>query len=276
MIIKFLTRKNIYSAKQLARYVLTDRGRIENPFETAIIRNVNRIDLDTIHRDFIDNHKFQKKRKNGTALLHEIIAVNKLDREKITKKMMQDFMNIYIKMRGATNALCIMQIHEQHIHVMLSSNEVRSKKLLRMSHKQMNELLINFEKKHIELYPQLEHSVVHTKKRERTRRNIVEEEQNSRREREHQMKRNMPEGKLTQKEIVFEKVSKLFDSSTTKEELVRNIQESQDLSIYTRNGSIQGVITNGSRKYKFTTLGVSPDRLLRLERVHSRLEDLKL
>ena len=32
MIIKFKTRKNIYSAKQLVNYILTDKGRIKNPY----------------------------------------------------------------------------------------------------------------------------------------------------------------------------------------------------------------------------------------------------
>ena len=278
MIIKLLTRTNIYSAKQLARYDWLDKGKIENPFETAVIRNINRFDIDNIHRDFLDNFKnYQKKRVNGTALYHEVIAINKKDREFVNKEMINDLIDSYIKMRGASNALCIAQVHDnQHIHVMLSGSELRSSKGLRMSHDEMNDLLLNYERRHIKLYPnELKNSVIHTNKLER-KRDIIKEEQNSRREREHQMKRNMPDGKRTQKEIVFQKVSGLFDSSTTKEELIRNIQESQDLSIYTRNGSIQGVIVNGSRKYKFTTLRVSSERLLRLERIHSRLEELKL
>lgn len=68
-IIKFKTRKNIYTAKQLCRYVLTDRGRMEHPFASPIVlQNINRLELDTMHRDFLDNYnEYANKRINGNA-----------------------------------------------------------------------------------------------------------------------------------------------------------------------------------------------------------------
>ena len=73
MIIKFKTRKNIYSAKQLVRYILTDKGNIQHPFEAPIVlQNINRLELNTLHKDFLDNYKHQNKRKGSTALYHEI------------------------------------------------------------------------------------------------------------------------------------------------------------------------------------------------------------
>ena len=78
MIHKFKTRKNIYSAKQLVNYILTDKGKILNPFEAPLVlQNINRLELDTIHKDFLENHTYANKRSNGNALLHEIVAISK-------------------------------------------------------------------------------------------------------------------------------------------------------------------------------------------------------
>ena len=277
MIIKFKTRKNIYSAKQQAKYILLDKGKIKNPFETAVIRNINRLDLDTIHRDFLDNYKnFQKERKGGTALYHEIIAINKKDQEHITKDMLNDLIDSYIKMRGAENALCIAQIHDnQHIHIMLSGSELRSSKGLRMSKDEMQNLLLNYERRHIRLYPQLQNSIAHTNKRERSSRDIAQEGRNTRRDNEHQMKLRMG-SKPTQKEIVFQKVSELFENSSNKEELIQAIQKSEDLQIYTYRGILKGVVINDKRKYRFSTLGIEKERLQKLEKIQSRLQELKL
>ena len=167
MIIKFKSRKNIYSAKQLVNYILTDKGRIKNPFEAPIIlQNINRLDLKTMHKDFLENYKYLSKRKNGVAFYHTILAISKKDKEKITKPMLKDLMEKYIEFRGLQNALVIAKSHEnQHIHLMISANNLRSKERLRMSHQQMKKLLNDFESYHISKYPQLENSIVHTIKK---------------------------------------------------------------------------------------------------------------
>jgi predicted XRE-type DNA-binding protein len=219
MIIKFKARKNKYSPKQFVRYVLTDKGRIQNPFEAPIvIRNINRFEVDTIHKDFLENAKNLKERKGGTYYLHEIIAIHKKEEKLVTKPMIQDLMNTYISMRkGAKDALVIAKSHQdQHIHVMLSANTCKSSKRdLRMSHKEMRQLLVNFENYHKEKYPELSLSIIHTNKPQREKRNIAQEQQNSRKEKEYQLKLRLGKNKKTNKELVFEKVNLLFDAATS-------------------------------------------------------------
>ena len=113
MIIKFKTRKNIYSAKQLVSYILTDKGKIQNPFEAPVlIQNINRLELQTMHKDFLDNYKYQPTRKGSTAIYHEILAISKNDREFVTKKMLQYIIENYIRFRGLQNSLVIAKSHE--------------------------------------------------------------------------------------------------------------------------------------------------------------------
>ena len=278
MIIKFKTRKNIYSAKQLVNYILTDKGRIKHPFEAPLVlQNINRLELDTIHKDFLDNYKYQSKRKGSTALYHEIIAISKKDRAVITNAMLQDFMHQYTKLRGAQNALVVAKSHDkQHIHFMISSNELCSKKRLRMSQRQMKTLLLDFEKYHLETYPEIAHSTVHTNKEKSLTRNIQKEEQNKRKEKEYQLQLRFENTeKKTQKEIVAEMVQNLLQKLNSFAKFTKALQNTDDLKIYTYRSKIKGVVYQ-NRKYRFTTLGIAKTKILQLEQVQERLEQLAL
>lgn len=279
MIIKFKARKNMYSSKQLVRYVLTDKGKIKNPFEApVVIRNINRFEIDTIHKDYLENAKHLKKRKGGTYYLHEIIAIHKSEEKLVTKSMLQDLMSTYISMRkGAKDALVIAKSHQdQHIHVMLSANSYKSSKRdLRMSHNEMRQLLLGFENYHKEKYPELSLSVIHTNKPQRERRNIAQEQQNNRKEKEYQLKLRLAKNKKTNKELVFDKVNLLFDIATSQQELIEKIEQEKELNIYTYRSKLKGVIFNNT-KYRFSTLGISQEKILRLEKLQTRLEELKL
>ena len=282
-IIKFKTRKNIYSAKQLTRYVLTDKGRIEHPFATPVLlQNINRLELDTMHRDFLDNYNgFANKRTNGNALLHEIVALHKDDvaNNEISPEMLQEMMVKYIELRGAKNALVIAKSHDnQHIHFMLGNNEYRSSKTLRMSHEQMKDLLREFELWHRERFPQLTKSIIHTTpEREKNRqksRDIARENRNTRREKEYSLTRRTP-GKKSQKALVAEMVDMVLQKVRNFSELAHSIKQTKDLQIYTYRGKIRGVLYQ-ERKYRFSTLGIAKERLLPLERHQERLEELQL
>jgi len=276
MIIKFKTRKNIYSAKQLVSYILTDKGKIQNPFEAPIIlQNINRLELQTMHKDFLDNYKYQPTRKGSTAMYHEILAISKNDREFVTKKMLQDMIENYIQFRGLQNSLVIAKSHDmQHIHFMISSNELRSKKRLRMSHKEMKKLLLDFELWHKEKYPQLVNSIVHTVKKPQIYRDIAKEDRNHRREKLYQMKMRNP-SKISQKELVSQRVKLLMQEVGNFAQLKAFITQDDDLEIYSYRGKIRGVLYK-ERKYRFSTLQVTKEKLLQLSNHQKRLEELSL
>ncbi len=275
-IIKFKTRKNIYSSKQLVRYILTDQGCIENPLEAPILlQNINRLDIDTMHKDFIENHKYLPKRKNGVAIDHIILAISKEDREHITKEMIQDMMHKFIKLGGFQNALVIAKSHEnQHIHFMISRNELRSAKRLRMSQKEMKALLRDFENFHKEKYPELENSLVHTIKPPQISRDIAKENRNHRREKEYQLRQRIGDNK-TQKEVVAEMVNKLLNNVGNFTQLVSNIEQTKGLEIYSYRSQIRGVLYQ-NKKWRFSTLAVPKEKILQLEIVQDRLKQLSL
>jgi hypothetical protein len=276
MIIKFKTRKNIYSAKQLVNYILKDKGRIENPFEAPIvIQNINRLELDTIHKDFLVNYKYQPKRKNSTAFYHEILAISKQDANVITKELILDLMNKYIELRGLKNALVLAKSHEnQHIHFMISGNELCSKKRLRMSQNQMKTLLIDFEKHHLEKHPEIIHSTVHANKEKQLKRDIGKENSNRRKEKEYQLKLRLPNEK-TQKEIVSEMVQKLMINVNNFSQFTKEIKAIETLKIYTYRSKIKGVLYL-NRKYRFSTLKIPKEKIIKLEAIQKRLNQISL
>ena len=276
MIIKFKSRKNIYSAKQLVNYILTDKGRIKNPFEAPIIlQNINRLDLKTMHKDFLENYKYLSKRKNGVAFYHTILAISKKDKEKVTKQILKDLMEKYIELRGLQNALIIAKSHNnQHIHLMISANNLRSKERLRMSHQQMKKLLNDFESYHKEKFPELENSIIHTIKKRQISRDITKENQNNRREKEYQLKLRIGD-KKTQKELVADMVNDLMQKVGKFSEFTQQIQKTKDLKIYTYRGKIRGILYL-ERKYRFSTLQVPKEKILQLEKVQERLKQLSL
>lgn len=276
MIVKFKTRKNIYSAKQLVNYILTDKGKIKNPFEAPIVlQNINRLELDTLHKDFLINYKYQPTRKGSTAFYHEILAISKEDANVITKDMLQDLMNKYIELRGLKNAIVLAKSHHnQHIHLMISGNELCNKKRLRMSQNQMKKLLIDFEKYHLKQYPEITHSTVHTNKEKQIKRDIGKENSNRRKEKEYQLKLRLPNEK-TQKEIVSEMVQKLMLNVKNFNQFTNEIKAIETLKIYTYRSKIKGVIYL-NRKYRFSTLKIEKEKIIELEKNQKRLNQLSL
>lgn len=275
MIVKLKTRKNIYSSKQLVNYILTDKGKIEHPFEAPILlQNIHRLTTDTLHKDFLENHKFQTKRKGSIALYHEIVAIAKQDAHLVTKPMLQDLMQKYTELRGLEHALVLAKVHQnQHIHFMFGANEYRSKKRLRMSQTQMKKLLRDFETYHKEQYPQLVHSIVHTNKVLQQKRNIAQENKNHRQEKEYQLK--LRTQKPTQKEQVQQMVAEIFENVGSFSALVDCVKNTENLQIYTYRNVIKGVYYQ-NRKYRFTTLGIPKQKIDQLIKVQNRLAELSL
>jgi hypothetical protein len=260
----------------MVNYLLTDKGKIEHPFEAPmVLQNINRLDLNTLHLDFLDNYKYQPKRKGSTAFYHEILAISKADADVITKPMLQDMMHKYIELRGLQNAIVLAKSHDnQHIHFMISGNELFSKKRLRMSQEEMKTLLIDFEEYHLEKYPEIIHSTVHTNKEKGIARNIQQENNNHRKEKEYQLKLRLP-NKKTQKETVAEMVQEVMKNIHNFSQFAKKIQAIDSLKIYTYRSKIKGVLYQ-NRKYRFSTIKISKDKILQLELIQGRLDKLSL
>lgn len=283
MIIKLKSRRDIYSAKQLLRYVLTDKGRIVEPFsKPLLLQNISTLHFETMHRDFLENHKFLPKRKGGfVALYHELVSIHPKSKKYVTDAILIDLMQSYVRLRkGASKAIVVAKAHihtdHPHIHFMISANEYKSAKRLRMSRKEMKHMLKDFELSYLNKYPELHHSAVHTITKEQSQqRDIALEDKRRRADKEQYMKSRMKPGTRTKKQQVYEWVNSLLSSEMSLERLVTRLQASQNLEVYSYRGKVVGCIALG-KKWRFKTLGISLEKQRPLSQYQKRLKELDL
>lgn len=277
MIIKFKSRKRIHSSKQACRYILTEDGKLKNPFAApALFQNIKRLDIDTIHKDFLENHKFSKQRKNGIALCHEILAIHDKDTPHVTNDMLQDLMEKYIELRGLKDTAVLIakaHIHEdhKHIHVLFGSNHYESVTTYRMTRKEMLKLLRDFESYQIEKYPQLTNSIVHLNKERPHQRDLAKEDRSRRKEAEFQMRTRM-KGVKSNKDHASLIIGEIFIADSPRE-LERKIIEHSELQVYKYRSRLAGIVFK-NRKYRWKTLGISQEQIQRLECIEIRLTEL--
>lgn len=129
-------------------------------------------------------------------------------------------------------------------------------------------LRLGMEEYQMHKYPELRHSIVYTG-REKTKERAKNRDQNTRNERQYQRSRRT--NSTTEKEQLREQVSKALDAATSKADFFSAL-ENQGLHLYTYRGKITGV-RGAKRKYRFTTLGITKQQLLSLDRLAERYKD---
>lgn len=226
MIIKFKTRKNIYTAKQLVQYILTDKGRIKDPFDSfVLLQNIPTLDPSQMHKAFVTNDRYRKQREGGTTLYHDQIAIHPKDKAVVTDEMLKDLLLKYIELRGAQQALVIGKAHTHgphpHLHVMISATEAKSSQSLRLSRAEFDELRRAFEAYQVEKYPQLSHSVRHLDKPKKPR-DLLAEDRNGRKESEFQIIKRCGVRSL-RKTKLREALERVFSESETKVEIEKEL-----------------------------------------------------
>jgi len=123
MIIKSMSRKTP-SFAQLVDYI--DKDGSKGNYYTYNLYNDDQL---SIKREFFENSKLIKKRKNGVYLYHEIISLDKGENISLNRQaeILNDLTKRYIESRSP-NALVFGKIHfdkqNVHFHLLISANEV--------------------------------------------------------------------------------------------------------------------------------------------------------
>ena len=158
MIIKSMARKQP-SFRQLIDYF--DRGH-DRDTGLTFARNF----YDDPHqrvmvaKAFERNHAHLPKRANGNALYHEVIVLERQDGLSDTRQaeLLLDLAERYCAKR-APNQLAYGRIHQDrdhhHIHLMISSNAVRSDRRVRMTKSQFAEIQRELERYRLDRFPEL-------------------------------------------------------------------------------------------------------------------------
>jgi hypothetical protein len=233
MLIKSLSRKS-GTFKQLFNYI--NKGAEKNQ---RLGHNLNF--SDSVLSQFIGNDKFRPRRKNGVFVYHEILSFNAQDKE-IKQEEILSLAQEWLNLRASKSlAYGVIHTHQEniHIHLMISANEIRSKKKVRLSIKEFNQAKVDIEKLQIEKYPHLKNSICQQSK--------SKTKSLSHNEFEKKRRGKAPSKKEILKSIIAE---------ATQEKNFEEFLKQNNIEIYKR-GKNNGVIFE-DKKYRFATLGFDP------------------
>lgn len=264
MIIKSLSRKKP-SFDQLADYMLAEAGAKEMVRHNlpATART-----MEKVVAAFEENHACLPKRANGNALFHEIIALEpNLDiAVKEQKKALVKIAERYLALR-APNQLAYGVVHtgtaHVHLHLMISSNAVFSKKREWLKKKEFADIQRDMEAYQHEHFPELGRSRHYDKTRDGLKRS----------NREQTMKQRT--GKPSHREELALRIGEILQTAKNREVLIAELKK-LNLTLYQRGRTV-GIRTKGGRKYRLSSLGLATDyaeAMARIELVESRMAQL--
>jgi hypothetical protein len=245
MIIKSKSRETA-SFSQLISYM--NKGRTEND-KYLLRHNIYSYRHYDIVKEYLENHKKLKKRKNSLALFHEIISLKHQKNLTIEeqREILKDLAEQYIKAR-ANNNLVYGVIHEQHnqvhVHLIISSNEIennRNKRLSKMQFKETKKMMREYA---YNKYPKIERLVseeTNTETKAKTK-NIDDEVQYKKRT-----------GKATDKEQIRDVITAIFAKTKTADDFVQLLRDAK-LELYKRGKQFGFLNIGTGKKYRLQTL----------------------
>lgn len=269
MIIKILPIKTLGGIGKLAEYIATDKGNIKDYRNQGIFHNVLSTSLKKIIWEFRNNYQtFARKRSNGNKVIHTILSMSPLDRDKMTVEKMDDIVQTYLE-KAYPHALAFGSHHRHekhfHSHIMVSPNELMSKNSTRLSKQDLRtihlEMLDYIQENHPELSTDID--------KDNWGRKLHSEKAY------YKEKRN-PDLKLTRGEL-SEKVQELFRQSESSTQFYDLLKE-QGYATYNFKDRVQGVFWNdgnAEKKMRFARLGIEKEKLLELDKQADRLKELE-
>ncbi len=208
-------------------------------------------------RQYMENEAYRvRHRSDQIYLTHEILSFSNLDKDKITRDMLNDITQKYMELRNG-NGIFLSAAHfdksHVHIHFAISALEFRTGKSMRLSKEKLHSLKNDLQEWHKQKYPnELSNSLVEHGKgcgyvtdkewqyKNRTSRSLLKEE-------------------------IGSEVKACFEKATTQKEFLDNLRHA-GLHHYERgNGNLpQGIITPDNIKIRFSRLDISKEQLLQL------------
>ncbi len=234
--------------------------------DMMLAHNLPNFDLWDMTQAYLENDTYRTDPRATVTWTHEILSFSPSDAAHIDNQKLEQITEEYIRRRNS-RALCFAVSHmsegHKHIHMVFSSTEYHQKKSLRMSNKVFKELREGMEEFQMEHFPERKHSIVYL---DREKQKQQYRGKGTSKEREYQAKKRLKDTPL-EKEQLSCMVQNCYDQSKSAQKFI-NLLQSNGLELYERNGKPAGVM--GKRKYRFSTLGITKDMLLALDRFAKR------
>jgi hypothetical protein len=220
-------------------------------------------DRKSIIQEFNENAHYIKStpKRRLTMRFHEILAFSHKNSDDLTREKLQAIAHTYLKLRDPENsslALCVPHREKgghSHIHILLSSNAVGSSKSgdRMMTNFEYYEIRRKTERWMLENYPELHHSTVYLPEKE-----ILSLIPDTYKAERRLMELDEPKQKgSTAKDQVAEMVKSMLDKSNSMNEFIERINKLPSFQTYSRRGKLTGIIHEGKKKFRFSTLGIN-------------------
>lgn len=267
MIIKSMARKHP-GFGQLVGYF--DKGQVKGT-TPVFTRNLyaENSDASAIQREFEANFGYLPKRKNGNALYHEILVLDQntgLSPEQ-ENTILLDLAAYYVDQR-APNQLVYGKVHDdqshRHIHLMISSNAVKSDRRLRVTKARFAEIQKAVEERLLSRYPELGAERIYTRGDDR------QALKQSSREGELERRTRKP----SRKRQLQATLHQTFSQASSSDALEKQLHE-QGLRLYVRGRQVGVEPLQEGRRFRLKTLGVQSayeDMLVRFERQATQMD----
>lgn len=220
----------------------------------VITKNLRSKSIEGICHEFDVNERMRlHPRSNAVQAYHSILSFSKLDRQHITREMLEDMTWKLIDLRGA-NSLYVATLHQDrdhyHVHLVQSGLQYLTGKSNRVSRQEFLELKVAMQEYQKDKYPMLIHSLPdHAKARA-----VVKEEQ----------KNKKIERSSSEKNSLLQALETEYKMADSLEQFLTAVTE-HGHTVYYRNGRLQGIKYEGDRKFRFSGLGYSKDKLETLD-----------
>jgi len=163
MIIKIAGIKTLHGLSNVAKYIASDKDRIDDYREGAVFHNLSSTELPRIVSDFQSNYSaFAKKRIGGNTGLHIILSHSPIHADKMSREIMDDVVRTYLN-RAYPRAMAFAEHHtterHHHSHILVSSNELMTSKSTRLSKADLKSIHLEMLRYIEDQYPELSHTL---------------------------------------------------------------------------------------------------------------------
>lgn len=244
MILKTYSRKRA-SFQQLIQYIAEDRAQAHNnDVYFRLCHNVSARSLAHTINAFQENDQYRRKRKNGNACYHTILSFAPADARMLTKAILWDIAQMYIRLRDP-QALYFIQPHQDkdhiHLHCCISGNRFASRKATRQSRPQFYQLRVALEQYQQRHYPQLDRSLIY---------------------------QGMAAFEINR---LKKQIQPLYEQAENSNDFLHNIQNLSSINYHPKTQNI----TYNNLSFQLSDIGIDLQLLQRLDQLH-HIEHIKL
>lgn len=244
---------------KMVKYLESDKGRAdENSW--SFFHNLTAFDVKGIAKEFKDNETLRKKHKKSIALHHVILSFHPLDAHKITPAILKDLTEKYIELRGL-KGIAFARVHDAeqhpHVHILISGNELGSSKATSIRPEERDWIHEELEKYQLEKYPELSHSLVKIREKNRDL-----EKEKPLTEAEKKLKERLGR-KPTNKELLKARLTAWLQQAPSVSAYYDTLQ-AHGFELYEYRGKVRGIISPDGVKFRFATLGITKDMIREL------------